>query len=323
MVGSVIVHNGQIIGEGYHEYFGGPHAERNAIASVKHNDRSRIKESCIYVSLEPCNFKAKTPACSELILENKIPEVKISVLDPNPRVSGNSLSFLQRNGVKVASGICASEGENLIRPFKRHLQKKPYIILKWAQSRDNYISRKNERTQLSNPAVNRLVHKWRSESDAIVVGFNTAIIDNPQLTTRLFPGKNPVRIILDRDNTLPRHLHIWSDPYKSIFLTENSRNSNSKAIKEEVSIAFDTEFAERFCKLAFEKGLYRIIVEGGAKTLQSFIDWGLWDEARIIRSEKILGSGVRAPFINTEVQRMERFLDNDVLYLINRIQPGS
>lgn len=315
-VGSVLVYKNRIIGEGYHQYFGGNHAERNAILSVSQSDKPFIKDARLYVTLEPCQIVSKTPACSDLILEHNIPEVIVSVEDPNPLMQGKSLLNLKRHGLKIESGILANEGQRLIMPFKKSLKKLPYIILKYAQSSDNYISRKGEQTWLSNLASKRKVHKWRSEVDAIIIGYNTALIDNPKLTTRYNSGDSPLRIVLDRMLSLPKNHHLWSDDMPTVFIHQHGEAQQTE-LKTTVKIDFDENLELNVCKWAYNQGLFRIIVEGGAKTLNSFISSGLWDEARIIRTRHLLGSGIRAPFISQKSIKVERFLNDEVHYFLN------
>ena len=321
-VGAVLVYNDRIIGEGYHENFGGHHAEKNAILHVSESDKHLVKDACLYVSLEPCNIESKTPACTALISQYQIKKVKISVEDPNPAMRGKSLKMLQEQGVEIESGILAEEGHAVIKPFQAQLNKRPYIILKWAQSTDNYISKKGEQVWLSNSASKRKVHYWRSQLDAILIGYNTALIDNPKLTTRLVPGSSPVRMLIDRDLSLPRTHHLWADAYPTIFICCNKIDTEgveSNSLKSIYPIDFEGHIENQICKMAFSQGLYRIMVEGGSKTLKGFINSGLWDEARIIKCPVQLKKGVAAPFIQETFWKMERFLNNDVHYYLNNM----
>ena len=295
MVGAVLVHNNRIIGEGYHEYFGGPHAEVNAVNSVKDEDKHLIPESTSYVSLEPCNFYGKTPACSDLILREGIKNIVVSCKDPNPKIAGSSLQYLEKNGVKVRSNVLEDKGRELIKVFSKNiLTHKPYVILKYAQSKDFLISKPGERTQLSNDYSNIKVHKLRSEVDGILIGTNTALIDNPELNVRHIKGKSPVRIVIDKELKLPQNLKIFSDKNPTIIINE---------IKDEIienvtfkKIDFNHQnFLDNLLRYLFESGIYVLLIEGGAITLQNFIAQQEWDEAIIITSPKMLTKGIKAP----------------------------
>jgi diaminohydroxyphosphoribosylaminopyrimidine deaminase/5-amino-6-(5-phosphoribosylamino)uracil reductase len=317
-VGSVIVCNGKIISEAYHEAYGQNHAERNAILNLDHKDRHLLKHSSIYVSLEPCNIHGKTPPCLDLILKYEIPRVVVSVEDPNPRVSGRSLDLLRRRGVEVISGVLQEEGRILINEFRAQLQKRPFIMLKYAQSRDNYIGKKGQSIWLSNQAVGIKTHIWRSNIDAILVGYNTAYLDNPSLTTRLVPGRSPLRVVIDRDLSLPRSHKLWQDEFRTLFICDTTTvDTATTALKQVIQLPFDEGLASNLCKLLYEMNIYRMMVEGGAKTLSSFIKAGLWDEARVIKTEKILGSGIAVPLIRKPAFKVERFLNNQVCYYYN------
>jgi len=319
-VGAVLVYNDKIIGEGYHQAFGESHAEKNAIASVSANDRKLIPHSRLYVSLEPCCIESKTPACTELILNNKINALTVSVEDPHLPMRGKSLALLSNKGVKLESGILRKKGYQLILPFLAQLSGRPYIILKWAQSRDNYIGKRNQHVWLSNHASKVKVHGIRAQADGILVGYQTALQDNPKLTTRLVPGDQPARIVIDRHLSLPRSHHLWNDRHKSIFVCDKASAHLPKQenpLKEVEAIDYNVNMESQICQLAFKRGLFRIIVEGGAKTLKGFIDSGLWDEARVFRTPVVLTKGVTAPFISARNERMERFLDDELYYYFN------
>ena len=247
-VGSVLVHDGRIIGESYHKAYGEAHAERNAIASVRNEDRELIPDATLYISLEPCNISAKTPPCSELIIDSGIKKIVIGTKDPNPKIAGSSIAFLEQKGIHVTQGILEPQARQLIAPFVSNLNKLPYIILKYAQSTDNYIGKRDMNIWLSNDAMKRKSHIWRTEVDAILVGYNTALTDNPKLTTRLVPGESPLRIILDRDLSLPRTHHVWSDSNKSLFVCDKNLELSDEAIanKEVIQLDFNDELATRF-----------------------------------------------------------------------------
>lgn len=276
MVGAVVVHNGKIIGEGYHRKCGGPHAEVNAINSVK--DQTLLKESEIYVSLEPCAHFGKTPPCADLIIEKKIKKVYVGCLDPFSKVDGKGIQKLRAAGVEVVVGVLEKECQELNRRFFTSVNlKRPYVILKWAQSIDGYIDKDCKPVRISNHQTEILNHKWRSEEDAILVGYNTALRDNPSLTNRLWAGKNPLRVVLDRDGLLPKNLKIFDDSARTVVL-----DFHGDDMPHNVLSALN------------EMKVQSLIIEGGASTHRKFIEAGLWDEARIFVADVMLGGGTKA-----------------------------
>ena len=278
MVGAVIVCDGRIIGEGYHRRCGGPHAEVNAINSVK--ERDLLSRSTIYVSLEPCAHYGKTPPCADLIIETGIRRVVIGCTDPFAKVNGLGIKKLQEAGCEVQVGVLEQECRELNRRFFTfHEKHRPWIILKWAQSNDGFIG-KDERVILSNALTQTLVHRLRARSGAILVGTNTALQDNPTLTTRLWPGPNHLRLTIDRNGILPPTLH----------LKDNSTPT----------VIYSHESIEEILADLYARGIQSLLVEGGAKLLQSFIDKGLWDEARIETAPLCLGQGTKAPTLKDE-----------------------
>lgn len=291
MVGAVIVHQNRIIGEGYHHQYGQPHAEVNAIASVR--DTSLLKESTLYVSLEPCSHFGKTPPCADAIIQQGIPKVVVGTTDPHDKVNGNGIKKLRDAGVEVIEHVCENECRELNkRFFTYHQQHRPYIILKWAQTSDGFMdvdrfaSDSPHDYWITNPALKVIVHKWRSEEDAILVGYNTVLNDKPQLTTRLFPGKNPKRYVLSREEEV-------SDGYYS-------------QLPMDLSTAME--------KL-YEQKVQSVIVEGGRKTLDRFLEAGLWDEARILVGAPKWGKGTKAPQIPLFPQTVQHIDDNQILYV--------
>ncbi len=317
-VGALLVYNNHIISEGYHERFGGNHAERNAIDNVSVSDRQFIKDSTLYVSLEPCQIHSKTPPCSDLIIKSGIKKLVVSVSDPNPKMQGKSLRHLKNSGIEVIENILPIQGTRLIQPFKTQLTGRPYIVLKFAQSSDAYIGNEDRRIQLSNAIANTKVHLWRSQVDGILIGYNTALIDNPSLTTRLVPGNNPLRVILDKDLSLPRTHTLWTDQEQCLFITNKDNHYVSdNSLKRLIQMNSDENFLENLLKSLFEIGIYRLMVEGGAKTLKSFINKSLWNETRIIHTPIIMGSGVRAPFITKVPEREEISHNNKITYHFN------
>ena len=301
MVGSVIVHEGKIIGEGWHKKSGEPHAEVNAINSVK--DRSLLKKSTIYVSLEPCSHFGKTPPCCDLIIENGIPNVVIGTVDPNIKVAGNGIRKLIEAGTNVTVGILEKEcNEFNKRFFTFHKKNRPYVILKWTESQDGYIApTKNLRNEqkpfwITNEFSRQLVHKWRSEEQAILVGTQTIIDDNPKLDVRDWAGNNPVRIVLDQNNRISKDRHIYDNSVKTIIFSQLANANNGENTTFEV-IDFKQNLAQQILKVLHKHQIQSVIIEGGRQTLQTFIDEDLWDEARIFVGNIAFGNGTKAPSI--------------------------
>jgi len=289
MVGTIIVHNDTIIAEGYTSKYGGNHAEVNAINSVK--NKSLLTESTIYVTLEPCSHYGKTPPCSDLIIESKIPNVVIGCVDDNPEVAGKGIKKLMDAGVTVTVGILEAECKtHHKRFFTFHNKKRPYIILKWAQTSNGFIAPKTKNEQkpvwITNKTSRQLVHKWRAEEQAILVGTNTVIKDNPSLTVRDWTGENPIRVVLDRNNLLDNEYAIFNDDAETI-----------TSVKD-------------ICNHLYTQNINSIIIEGGAKTLQIFINEGLWDEARVFIGKTEFNDGVRSPRFSGILISEEKILDD-------------
>ena len=318
MVGSVIVCDGKIIGEGWHKKSGEPHAEVNAVNSVK--DKSLLKRATIYVSLEPCSHFGKTPPCCDLIIENKIPNVVVGTVDSNIKVAGNGIKKLIEAGAKVTVGILEEECKELNkRFFTFHEKKRPYVILKWAESKDGFIAPLSKSEQkpvwITNKFSRQLVHKWRSEEQAILVGTNTVIEDNPKLDVRDWTGKNPIRIVLDQNNQIPKESHILDNQVKTIIFSDIP-----KATKEEnttfESIDFKQNLAEQILNVLYKYQIQSVIIEGGSRTLQTFIDENLWDEARVFIGNNNFETGIKAPIL--ALNNIEKHaVGNDIL-LISR-----
>jgi diaminohydroxyphosphoribosylaminopyrimidine deaminase/5-amino-6-(5-phosphoribosylamino)uracil reductase len=315
MVGAVLVYDDRIIGEGYHKKYGEAHAEVNCIKSVPGEQKSLIEKSTMYVSLEPCSHFGKTPPCSNLIIQQKIKNVVIGCRDIYEEVDGKGIEKLQNAGLGVITGVLEDECRYLNkRFFTFHLQKRPYIILKWAQSANAKMGSKNgERVLISNDYSNRLVHKWRGEQAGILVGTNTALTDDPSLTTRLWKGKNPVRIVMDLQLKLPASLNIFNDDSKTIIynLWKNSSEKNIEYIQLKPE-----KLLKSLLSSLYENDIQSLLVEGGAKTLQSFIDQDLWDEARVItNSEMIIEEGVDAPEMkNFNLVQREKLFSDEITY---------
>lgn len=325
MVGAVVVHNDVVIGEGYHRKYGEPHAEVNAICSVK--TPWLLSESTLYVSLEPCSHYGKTPPCAELIVSKKIPRVVVAVQDPNPRVAGNGIRILREAGVDVTVGILEEEARELNRFFfVNQLQHRPYIVLKWAQSKDGFMDKKREAAAenppeiLSNSLTQSIVHKFRTSLQGIMVGTNTAILDNPRLTARKWSGNNPVRITLDRELKIPSDSLIFSHEARTIVFTEKKPlNYSEKENVQYIAIDFTSNTNAQILNYLFNEKIQSVLIEGGATLLASFIKQGLWDEAFVEISEKRLSSGIKAPEIQGIELSAKRYLDSIQIHLKNKI----
>ena len=306
-VGALIVYKNQIIGEGFTSAYGGAHAEVNAIRSVK--DKSLLEKSTLYVSLEPCSHHGKTPPCCDLILDYKIPNVIIGTVDSNEKVAGNGIKKLIEAGVNVTVGILEKECRaSNIRFFTLHEKTRPYIILKWAESQDGYIAPKTKEEQkpvwITNEFSRQLVHKWRSEEQAILVGTQTVIDDNPKLNVRDWTGKNPTRIVLDQNNRIPKESHIFDNQAKTIVLSSSE-------------IDFSKNIAIQIANILFQNQIQSVIIEGGRQTMQTFIDENLWDEARVFRGELFLEKGIKAPVLQSKWTERQFILDDELLIFKN------
>ncbi len=297
MVGAVIVHNDRIIGEGYHARCGEGHAEVNAIRSVK--DESLLQESTIYVSLEPCSHYGKTPPCADLIIRKGIPRVVVGCVDPFSLVSGRGIQKLKDAGIDVKVGVLEAECRQLIKRFVTfNTQQRPYITLKWAESADGFIDINREEGQpvvLSTPITSMYVHKQRAEHHAILVGRRTALLDNPSLTTRNWYGKNPVRLVIDKELTLPTSLKLFDGSAPTWIFTAQDKASTSQVIY--FKLDFSRSILPQILQKLYENKLQALLVEGGSQLLQSFIDEGLWDEIYTEHSTKVLENGVKGPVI--------------------------
>ena len=295
MVGAVLVCDGKIIGEGYHVRCGQAHAEVNAIRSVK--DSSLLTRSTLYVSLEPCAHYGKTPPCADLIVEKGIPRIVIGCGDPFAQVAGRGIRKLQDAGREVIVGVLEKECRELIRRFITfHTHRRPYITLKWAQSADGFldVQRTGESPALlSSSLTQMLVHKKRAEHSAILVGTRTALLDNPSLTVRHWYGPSPVRVVLDRLGRLPDSLHLFDGQVPTLVVTEKARVGRPNV--EYVQADFNRPVVPQLLAALHARNLQSLLVEGGASTLQAFLDAGLWDEAFVEEAPLCLGNGVQAP----------------------------
>lgn len=298
LVGSVIVYKDRIIGEGWHYKAGEPHAEVNAIASL--NEISLLKKATIYVSLEPCSHYGKTPPCADLIIESKIKKVVIGSLDPNPKVAGRGVKKLMEAGCDVVVGVLEKECDDLNkRFFAFHQKKRPYIFLKWAQTADGFISPKIETRKaikpvwITNEYSRQLAHKMRAEEVAILVGTNTVLQDNPSLTVRDWSGNNPVRLVIDKNLKIPKDYSLLDGQTRTFVFNEKKASENGKTTF--LKLDFSEEIIPQIIEVAYKEGLQSIIIEGGAMTLQSFIDLNLWDEAYVFSGKTSFGEGVKSP----------------------------
>ena len=312
MVGAVLVYDNRIIGQGYHEKFGEAHAEVNCINSVAEADKNFIGQSTLYVSLEPCAHFGKTPPCADLIIENEIPNVIIGCSDIFEKVAGKGIEKLKAAGVHVTVDILKTECLELNkRFFIFHKKKRPYIILKWAQSSDGKIGGTNgERIFISNEFTNRLVHKWRAEEAAILVGTNTALQDDPALTARLWPGNHPVRLVIDTSLKLPLHLKLFDGTVKTILFNFSKQAEEDNLVY--YKLKKEENIPKKIATALYSLNILSVIVEGGAKLLQSFIDAGFWDEARVItNSNLIIGEGLDAPVLKNSSLILQQEIKND------------
>ncbi len=299
MVGAVITHGQQIIGEGYHRQFGGSHAEVNAVNSVLPNNRHRLSESTLYVSLEPCSVYGKTPPCTDLILHERIPEVYIASLDRSPAMGGKSVKHLQRNGVVVHTGLLQREGDRLAAFRNLYVdRKRPYVILKYAQSRDGFMAPTNRApVAITSPVTQRLVHRWRHEIDAILVGSGTALNDDPQLTNRFYPGTSPLRIILSPDQPLPSDLRLFQMPPPTLVVGPPAENGQNHAHVDYLSVPKGNSFIPRLMEALHRRSIGILMVEGGANTIAAFIEAGCWDEGRVLTGAVDLNDGLPVPHL--------------------------
>jgi len=320
MVGAVFVHEGRIIGEGYHQEYGKAHAEVNCVNSVSNEDKKFVSSSILYVSLEPCSHYGKTPPCTNLIIKEKIPRVVVGCRDPFKEVAGKGIEKLQEAGVEVTVGILEKECKELNKRFLTfHTQHRPYIILKWAQTANGKIgNRDSERLFITNEFTNHLIHKWRSEEMGILVGTNTAFIDNPALTNRLWNGKSPIRLIVDMHLRLPSSLKIFDEQQPTIVFN-TLKHEESETIRY-YQVTEDVSIVHQILNACYQNNIQSIIVEGGPRLLQSFINEGMWDEARIITNETLhVENGLPAPELsNCTFVSNEDIFNDHIDYYYNK-----
>jgi diaminohydroxyphosphoribosylaminopyrimidine deaminase/5-amino-6-(5-phosphoribosylamino)uracil reductase len=335
-VGAVLVYNDRIIGEGFTSPYGGPHGEVNCLASVAEADRHLIPHATLYVSLEPCSHYGKTPPCCDLIIQHQIKNIVVGTADPHEKVAGNGIRKLEEAGSNIIVGMLEKEcRESNRRFFTFHKKKRPYIILKWAESADGYLSPKASSDDLivekssnlyiqseaveskkpiwiTNKYSRQLVHKWRTEEAAILAGTQTVLDDNPQLDARDWQGKNPVRIVLDRTGKISGEYFVKNQKIKTIVLTEEIDLPNLDNLVYE-NVLFDKNLAASIADVLYSHNLLSVIIEGGTKTLQTFIDAGLWDEARVFKGTSIFNGGTRAPLLQGAPARRQMIVDDELL----------
>ncbi len=333
-VGAVLVHDGRIIGEGHTSPYGGPHGEVNCINSVKEQDRHLIPDATLYVSLEPCSHYGKTPPCCDLIIKHQIKNVVVGTADPHEKVSGNGIRKLKEAGKNVTVGILEKEcrGSNR-RFFTFHEKQRPHIILKWAESADGFLSPQKRSLDslingehdnvedkkpvwITNPYSRQLVHRWRSEEAAIVVGTQTVLDDNPQLGVRDWTGPNPVRVVLDRQNHITDNYFVKNLKIKTIVLTAQHNLPNLDNLLYE-TVPFDERLPNAILEVLHRHGLLSVIIEGGRQTLQTFIDAGLWDEARVFKGTAILKAGTKAPEFKAAANERHTLQEDQLLIYRN------
>lgn len=318
MVGCVIVHNNLIIGEGFTSPYGGNHAEVNAIDSVE--DKTLLAKATLYVTLEPCSHFGKTPPCADYIIKHNIPKVIIGLKDPHKKVAGKGIQKLKEAGCEVTTGILETECREHHKRFLCFQEKKrPYIILKWAQTKDGFIAptvtMRNENPQpfwITHKKSRQLVHQWRAEEQAILVGTKTVLADNPKLDVRHWHGKSPIRIVLDRLLKIGDNFNVMDSSVKTIVLTEidNRKNNSTNLYFEQID--FNTDLALQICEVLYQHNIISVIVEGGSQTLQTFVDANMWDEARVFKGDVSFSSGISAPnFYHKSISKVK--IDSDEL----------
>jgi diaminohydroxyphosphoribosylaminopyrimidine deaminase/5-amino-6-(5-phosphoribosylamino)uracil reductase len=312
-VGAVLVVDDRIIGEGFTSPYGGNHAEVNAISAVK--DPTLLATATMYVTLEPCSHFGKTPPCADLIIKNEIKKVVIGCLDSNVLVAGKGIERLQNAGCEVIVGVLEKECKaHHRRFFTFQIKNRPFIILKWAQTLDAYIAPKNRVTQtpvwITNEVSRQLVHKWRSEEQSILVGTTTVLDDNPGLDVRHWKGEDPVRIVIDKELKIPANLKVYDGSVKTIFINETRTYAKGTIFFEKIN--FSEPIAIQICAVLFKHKIQSLIVEGGTKTIQTFIDENLWDEARVFSGEVHFNDGVNAPKLDV-IPTKEENIKDDIL----------
>ncbi len=319
MVGAVIVHKGKIIGEGFTSSFGGRHAEVNAINSV--SDSGQLKDSTLYVTLEPCSHFGKTPPCADLIVVKGIPSVVIGLVDPNEKVAGQGIQKLKNAGCQVSVGLLEKECRFHHKRFlKFQERRRPHVILKWAQTKDGFIAPESFKRAsepqpfwITDQLSRQLVHRWRSEEQAILVGTNTVLLDNPRLDVRQWSGQSPLRIILDKTLKIDRGFHVLDGSIPTLVLTEVSNTSSYLKGIDYARVDFSRHLASQICTVLYQRNINSVLIEGGAKTLNTFLEADLWDEARVFIGANRFGKGLKAPVLKMEPSYSKEVGGNDLL----------
>ncbi|MCW5516525.1 bifunctional diaminohydroxyphosphoribosylaminopyrimidine deaminase/5-amino-6-(5-phosphoribosylamino)uracil reductase RibD [Muriicola sp. Z0-33] len=322
-VGCVIVHQQKIIGEGYTSPYGGPHAEVNAIASVK--DKSLLSEASLFVTLEPCSHFGKTPPCADLIIKHSIANVIIGCSDPHLKVAGKGIAKLRQAGCNVTLGVLEAECRDHHKRFFRFQEdRRPYIILKWAQSSDGFMAPESSMRfdapqpyWITNKRSRQLVHKWRSEEQAILVGTNTVLEDNPELTTRHWHGNSPIRVILDKDLKIKGDYNVLDNKVKTLIITQQIVTNDPKSTIIYEQIDFNDHLAIEIAELLFKHKIISIIIEGGARTLSTFINSGMWDEARVLTGCTNMDKGLKAPHLSGNIISEYNIMEDQVKIILN------
>lgn len=318
MVGCVIVHNGIIIGEGFHQKYGAAHAEVNAVDTVA--DKTLLSQSTVYVTLEPCSHFGKTPPCADLLIKHKVKKVVVCNLDPFPKVSGTGIAKLQNAGIEVVSGVLAEDGEELNkRFFKAHRLGLPYIVIKWAETADGFVAQKTgDPVAISNTTTNITVHRWRAEEAGILVGTNTVLSDHPQLNARHWPeANNPTRIIIDRNLRIKGDFNVFDQKQKTLIY--NLHKNHSIDNLEFVLIDSETDFLKKVLADLKNRGINSVLVEGGPQLIQSFFEEQLYDEIRVIKSDMVLKQGISAPKVPSGIALVNNFsILNDQIFIFTR-----
>ena len=319
MVGAVLVYGDRIIGEGYHAVYGGPHAEVVCIGSVKAADQPLIARSTLYVSLEPCAHFGKTPPCADLIIDKGIPRVVIGCRDPFVQVNGRGIDKLKAAGVEVTEGLLETACRELNkRFFCFQSEKRPYIILKWAQSLNGCTAKGDySRVQISNPFSNRLVHRWRAQEASILVGTNTALLDDPALSVRQWSGPNPIRLVLDLGLRLPHSLQVFDRRIKTIVFNRQLHREEDNLVH--YRLPTNTPLLESLMAALYELKIQSVLVEGGTKLHQTFLNGALWDEVRVIENDQLLlEDGIKAPVISAGSLQGKDRLQSDQIYYFKK-----
>jgi diaminohydroxyphosphoribosylaminopyrimidine deaminase/5-amino-6-(5-phosphoribosylamino)uracil reductase len=320
-VGAVIVYHDKIIGEGFTSNYGGNHAEVNAVNSIK--NKQILKEATIYVTLEPCSHFGKTPPCADLLVKHQFKKVVIGCVDSNSLVAGKGIERLKKAHIEVIVGVLEAECKaHHKRFFTVQEQKRPYIILKWAQTIDGFVAPLARSEQnpvwISNNYSQQLVHKFRAQEHSILVGTNTVIADNPKLNVRSWFGNNPLRIVLDKSLRIPKKINIYDGSVKTIFISSNKMTGKRLQLLEKENniifeqIDFSKNIAQQLCEVLHKHKIQSVIIEGGTKTLQTFIDADLWDEARVFTGDTLFKTGIKAPILTAKITATAK-IKNDIL----------